>query len=106
MFTSSLRFDGVRNTRWSIFSWIFGSGIGKLSSERAVSMEQRTLSTPFPNNSRRTQLILVFLPAPDGPYTSKWGKSPEFAYQTSVTLGQLYPTEQGRGGGRWRDTHE
>lgn len=57
MLNSSFRFDVVVKIRESIF--IF--------------------STPGPNNARRVATMRVFLPAPDGPYTSRWGKSPEFA---------------------------
>lgn len=39
-----------------------------------------TLRAPSPNNSRKVQAIRVFLPAPEGPYTSKCGKSSEEAY--------------------------
>jgi hypothetical protein len=33
-------------------------------------------STPGPYSSFRVATIRVFLPAPDGPYTRRWGKSP------------------------------
>ena len=35
-----------------------------------------SFSTPEPYSSRSRHIIRVFLPAPVGPYTSKWAKSP------------------------------
>jgi len=37
-------------------------------------------STPGPNRARRVAVTRVFLPAPEGPYTRRWGKSPLFAW--------------------------
>ena len=54
MLNSSLRFVVVWKTRASIL--IF--------------------STPGPYSSLSVATMRVFLPAPDGPYTRRWGKSP------------------------------
>jgi hypothetical protein len=54
MLNSSFLFEVVWNTRASIL--IF--------------------STPGPYSSLRVATMRVFLPAPEGPYTRRWGKSP------------------------------
>ena len=45
-----------------------------------VMCSMRSFSTPGPYSSLNMHMIRVFLPAPEGPYTSKWGKSPPWIY--------------------------
>lgn len=44
-------------------------------------------STPGPYSSLRVATILVFLPAPEGPYTRRWGKSPLWACGSGLADG-------------------
>lgn len=80
----SFRYDNY--WLWSIFqsfSWK-GSEIFKRSPARQFFITWnsmcsiRNFSTPAPYSSRRMHTILVFLPAPEGPYISRWGKSPHW----------------------------
>ena len=50
-----------------------------------LSDGRQTFSTPGPNTSRRIAITRVFLPAPEGPYTNKWGKSGESAWGKHIS---------------------
>jgi len=63
MFTSSLRFEGVMKTLWSILSFKTKYQNGSTPDKHSVY----TFSAPAPNNCRNVALIRVFLPAPLGP---------------------------------------